>query len=278
MKYPGSFILNEYGTNKELAKVYGVSERTVYRWKAKAKAETGARSKKPTHPRISTLQNFKGTRKQLAKKYGISERTAYRWLAQAKEKGADIPSRQKSSSYPGPQILTENLKNKELATKYNVSERTISRWKKRAAGEIEEPFEVFPPDSETQGFDIPSAEDFEEPFEVEDINMPGYDDAELYNLVEISDILTDPENPIINNDSFADLSPDKKLQFIDAYLRYQYYAVNKNQFYDKTIHEMVYDPENPELTYPSYIANMDIWGEDFNDWLEWQLSAEQIDI
>ena len=113
MKYPGAFILNEYGTNKELSKIYGVSERTIYRWKSKAKAETGARSKKPTRPRASTLQKFKGTRKELAKKYGVSERTAYRWLEQAKQKGYEIESRQKKAKYPGMEILEIEGTNKE---------------------------------------------------------------------------------------------------------------------------------------------------------------------
>ena len=37
--YPGSFILYEYGTASELAKLYGVSERTIFRWKSKARTE-----------------------------------------------------------------------------------------------------------------------------------------------------------------------------------------------------------------------------------------------
>ena len=281
MKYPGSFILNEYGTNKELAKTYGVSERTIYRWKSKAKTETGARSKRPTRPRVSTLQKFKGTRKELAKKYGVSERTAYRWLAQASEKGADIPTRQKKSTYPGAEILAENAKNKDLAAKYGVSERTIQRWKRRAFTEIEEPFEVLPPDAEEIGepFEVKPLEDeIEEPFEIPDIDLPGYDDNEIYNLTEISDLLTGGDMPILDDGSlFYNLNPNERLQYIDAYLRFQY-SNNRNLFYDKNNHEMAFDPDNPEMTSPSYIASLEIWGDEFEEWLQWQQDAAQIEI
>ena len=281
--YPGAFILNEVGTNKELANIYGVSERTIYRWKDKAKKETGAKAKKPTRPRTSTLINFKGTRKQLAKKYGVSERTAYRWIQQAKQKGAEIPSRQKKADYPGTQILLEVGTNKDLAKAYNVSERTISRWKSRARIETEGPFEVLPldktpePISPTVTTEEPVSE-FEELFEVEDTEQLDYDEHTLYNLTSIADLLNDPQMPVLGEESlYFQLSPNEQLSYIDAYLRFQY-GEDEHQFYDEATHSMMYDPDDPNLTSPGFIANMDIWKDDFEEWLAWQSEVKTIEI
>ena len=133
-KYPGSFIINEVGTVGDLATVYGVSERTIYRWLNKATKESGIRPhKKHKTPRPSTLVNFKGTRKQLAKKYGVSESTVYWWIKHAKAGGTDIPSRRQGSKYPGDETIINLLTNtpmttKEMAEKFGVSTRTIGRW------------------------------------------------------------------------------------------------------------------------------------------------------
>lgn len=283
--YPGAFILNEVGTNKELANIYGVSERTIYRWKDKAKKETGAKAKKPTRPRTSTLINFKGTRKQLAKKYGVSERTAYRWLAKAREKGAEIPSRQKKITYPGAQILIEYGTNKDLAKAYDVSERTIARWKRRARLETEEPFEVLPPDEAPEQPTIQGASEepiteFEELFEVEDTEglEDNYSEHELYNLTSIADLLTDPQAPVLNENSLYNaLSPNEQLIYIDSYLRFQY-GEDEHQFYDESTHQMMYDPDDPNLTSPGFIANLDIWKDDFEEWLSWQASVKDIKL
>lgn len=283
--YPGAFILNEVGTNKELANIYGVSERTIYRWKGKAKKETGAKVKKPTRPRTSTLSNFKGTRKQLAKKYGVSERTVYRWLAKAREQGAEIPSRQKKSTYPGAEILIEYGTNKDLAKAYNVSERTIARWKRRARLETEEPFEVLPLEEEPEQPTIPPASEepvseFEELFEVEDTEglKDNYSEHELYNLTSIADLLTDPQAPVLKENSlYNDLSPNEQLTYIDSYLRFQY-GEDEHQFYDESTHQMMYDPDDPNLTSPGFIANMDIWKDDFEEWLSWQASVRDIKL
>ena len=286
-KYPGSFIVHEYGTISELASSYGVSERTIYRWKAKARQETGAKAKKPTRPRTSTLINFKGTRNQLSKKYGVSERTAYRWLAKAKEQGAEIPSRQKKSTYPGAQILIEYGTNKELAKSYNVSERTIARWKRRARLETaSEPFEVLPPDETPEQPTTPPSDEpiseFEELFEVEDTEglEDDYSEHELYNLTSLADLLTDDEGdmPLIDPASrYYQLSPNEQLQYIDSYLRFQY-GEDEHQFYDDSVHRMMYDPRNPDVFSPSFIYSMDIWGDDFEEWLSWQFDARDIKL
>jgi transposase len=273
-KYPGAFILNEYGTNKELASIYNVSERTIYRWKAKATAETGARAKKPTRPRASTLQNFKGTRKQLAKKYGVSERTAYRWLAQAKANGVDIKSRKTANKYPGEQILLEYGTNKELADVYGVSERTIARWKRKARIETqnepapitEEIAPVQPQDddffNELFGTDEPAPE---EPEEMPDIS----DRSESFKsqLDDISTMLSEYDL-LADGSIFSDLNPELKRIYLNAYIQYQW-DINPYMFNQSPPD----DPNGPDISDPDKIANIDIWGDEFETWL-----TEQIDI
>lgn len=281
MDYPGAFILNEYGTNKELAKIYGVSERTIYRWKNKAKKETGERVRKPTRPRVSTLQKFKGTRKELAKKYGVSERTVYRWIAEAKAKGAEITPRQKKANYPGAEILLDKRTNKEVAKDYNVSERTVQRWKRRARTETQteqtESFEEFIQKNATyEDYAEDFYEEYEEPFESTD-QKQWTDEHTLYNLSEISDLLTMGEEPILKESSlFFNLDMDEQLQYLDSYLRFQY-GEDEHQFYDEATHSMMYDPDDPNVCSPAFIANIpDIWGADFEQWLGWQESVRDI--
>ena len=264
MKYPGAFILNEYGTNKELSKIYGVSERTIYRWKSKAKAETGARSKKPTRPRASTLQKFKGTRKELAKKYGVSERTAYRWLEQARQKGYEIESRQKKAKYPGMEILEIEGTNKELAERYNVSERTIARWKRRARAEQaeEEPFEVLPPEEQPEepGTPPPEEDFFEENFGDEDEETQYKDPIE-----DIYSVLLDYE--LINRDSiYHNLPPKIKKRYLVEYIEWQ-----KEEFPWKW-YEVFHDFYN-HWDDPQGISMLNIWNDEFETWV-----LNQIDI
>ena len=52
-KYPGIKLLNEIGTKKDIAAAYGVSERTIYRWQNKAKAESCERQQYPGAKAIS---------------------------------------------------------------------------------------------------------------------------------------------------------------------------------------------------------------------------------
>lgn len=282
MKYPGDFILNEIGSNKELAKSYGVSERTIYRWKNKARIETGERKKKPTRPRLKTLETFKGTRKQLAKKYGVSERTAYRWLKQAREQGADISSRQKPSKYPGIGILDEDGTNKELAAKYNVSESTIKRWKRRALSEdiVEIIAPEIPEPKQPEQLDFfdeiinnePIEPPIEEPFEVPDIEdlveveeLPEYSDAYKQQLDDIINMLDNAN--LINNDSvFNNLDDELKQIYINDYIQYQW-DENPYQFNQSPPD----DPNGPDISDPEKISNINIWGSEFETWLKNQL-------
>lgn len=300
-KYPGSFIINEVGGAGDLATIYGVSERTIYRWLNKAAKESGIKPhKKHKTPRPSTLVKFKGTRKQLAKKYGVSESTVYRWIKKAKAGGTDIPSRRQGSKYPGANILKLEGTNKELAKKYGVSERTISRWKRRARleqaaedhrqratrepetpkqatfediieqPEIEEPWEVPPPD-----------EEIEEPWEVPEpdlyeINAQEYtgDNEEIgQNLAQDLGVITGMlyDNDLLIQDSiFNDLTWNEKIEALNKYI-------------EKCIDddpELFYNKENGEYmdTSPEFVATINIWGEQFEQWLIEQRESDIYEI
>ena len=271
--YPGSFILNEYGTTKELAKAYGVSERTIYRWKNKARAEEGikAKSKKPSLKQIS---KFKGTRKELAAKYGISERTAYRWLNKAKEQGIDT-SRKNTARYPGLGADLEG-KLKDVAEKYGVSERTISRWKKRQQIEQQDMEEVLSPDNIPEEFQ-PTVEAIEEPY-IEEPDTEFEEDISdleenisketLDNLKGISDIL-DSEDLLVDGSIFHDLTSKEKLQYLDAYIQYQY-DLDEHQFYNEAEHTMDFSPD--------FLSTINIWGEEFEDWARKQFDYSMFEI
>ena len=280
------FIIYEVGTNKDLAKSYGVSERTIYRWKQRANKEAGIKMPKQRRPRLSTLQKFKGTRKQLANKYGVSERTAYRWLAKARAQGAEIESRQKTTQYIGVGILDEKGTNKQLADKYNVSERTIARWKRRARSEIASPFgkQVNPEnfiDEFKKGVFYNPLEDFEteieqtefdnvftqeEPlFEVEEFKIS---DKMRSQLSDISILLTDFE--LINKKSkFHGLTEDEKIMYLHAYIKFQW-EENPYQF-----NQSPPEGDYPKLNDPEAIANVNIWGDEFNIWLDNQLLIDK---
>lgn len=309
-KYPGAFIINEVGTRKDLASLYGVSERTIYRWLAKASKESGLTPKaKATRPRPSTLVNFKGTRKQLAKKYGVSERTAYRWLAQAKAKGSQIPSRQNISKYPGAETIANQVlggkTNRQIAEDYNISRSTASRWVRKARLETGEPLprgrrnmprpltpdtaptdedifneqdtDAYTPENMIEPPEFEPEEIFEEPIEDTEAaeDFSEFDEWELSNLNEIISSLKDnvlPEDHMFNN-----LTALEQARYIDAYLKWQY-GKDEHQFYDESTHRMMYDPDSPEMTSPAFISNLDLWGEDFEDWLQWQFDNDIYEV
>lgn len=319
-KYPGSFIINEVGSAGDLATIYGVSERTIYRWLNKAAKESGIRPhKKHKTPRQATLAKFKGTRKQLAKKYGVSESTVYRWIKNAKAGGTDIPSRQ-SSKYPGDETIINLLTNtpmttKEMAEKFGVSTRTIGRWIRRAKlnqgslipdkrktgeyklrrkkvngvwvsyyekveetepeepftePEIEEPWEVPPPD-----------EEIEEPWEVPEpdlyeINAQEYtgDNEEIgHNLAQDLGVITGmlyDNDLLVQNSIFNDLTWNEKIEALNKYI-------------EKCIDddpELFYNKENGEYmdTSPEFVATINIWGEQFEQWLVEQRESDIYEI
>lgn len=271
-KYPGIQILYEVGTRKELALSYGVSERTVYRWLNRAAAESGLTPKLTAKfPGAKKIEAFKGTRKQLAAKYGVSERTAYRWINKAKAQGANIPSKANKSRYPGEQILYEVGTNKELAQSYGVSPRTVSRWKKKARDkqEIDQinqglPEEILTePEVEELG-EFPE-EYIEEPeIEEPEVEFEGkeFDDQSQQTLYDITERLLNPDNDLLVDDSiFKGLSTEEQMDYIDMYLQYQY-ELDEHQFYNPETHKMDFSPE--------YVSNINIWGEEFEDWAQKQ--------
>ena len=274
--YPGSQILFEVGTRKVLAKIYGVSERTIYRWMNKAQAETGAKPHKARRPRMSTLANFQGTRKELANKYKVSERTVYRWLAAAKDKGVDIQSRSKTSKYPGPEILASTKTNKKLAEEFEVSVRTINRWKNQARAELTP--EEYTPIDQTPTSDIietPESpiETPEELFEVPDTVDEEYadldmDPRQIDDLIAISDMLS--EQDLLSPDSmFNQLTGAEKVTYISKYIEYQM-DYNPQLFYDKESGEFRTDPD--------WLQGLNIWGDEFEEWVHEQFESDMYEI
>lgn len=310
-KYPGSIIINEIGTRADMAKAYGVSERTIYRWLNKAGNESGISPKtKVKRPRNSTLVNFKGTRKQLAKKYGVSERTAYRWLKQAKQSGSLIPSRQKQSKYPGTSaimdIITNSaLTNKQIAEQYGVSTRTVSRWIRRAKLERPQPApdlrktkqyklrrkktkngnwyswyeyigdenafirqdeEAYNPENIIEDFTEAAETDYS--YDPDYERLYHFDEWQWSNYSELDKAVLgniDFGNP----SGFRDMNVLTRLQCLRSYLIYQY-SEDEHQFYDEESHQMMFDPDDDSIMSTSFIRYMDIWGDEFDDWLAWQ--------
>ena len=273
-KYPGSQISFEYGTTAEIAKSYGVSERTIYRWKARARSELGIKASGSKKPSLKQISKFKGTRKELAAKYGISERTAYRWLAKAKEQGLEV-SRKNTARYPGLGADLEG-KLKDVAEKYGVSERTVSRWKKRQEIEKQDLEEVLSPDNIPEEFQ-PSAEAVEQPY-IEEPDQEFEEDISdleenlsketLDNLKGISDIL-DNEDLLVDGSIFHTLTNKEKLQYLDAYIQYQY-DLDEHQFYNEAEHTMDFSPD--------FLSTINIWGEEFEEWAQKQFDYSMYEV
>ena len=272
-KYPGSQILYEYGTLKELASSWGVSERTISRWKNKAMSETGMKPKSKK-PRLSTIAKFKGTRKELAEKYNISERTAYRWLNKAREKGLEVENRQKKAKYPGEQILYEYGTLKEIASSWGVSERTISRWKARAKAE-QEPEPPISETFETPEIDEPeiSEEDYSEQINdfLESI-QPLTDEEYEEEIKEYTDRIIEllESKGVIPEDSlFFTIPPEQRNEFIQSYIDF------KNTDNPRTF----YNPETGETDLSAdFVANVDIWGDEFEQWISDQIQAQAYEL
>ena len=269
-KYPGIQILYEVGTRQELAQSYGVSERTMYRWLNKAKAQTKERQE---YPGAGPIARFKGTRKELAAKYNISERTAYRWLKKARESGADIPSRQAKSKYPGLAILDERGTNKSIGDRYGVSEATIRRWKNRAQSEAEAagtPEEFI---SEDIGdiLEGPAAEpesvlgdDLEDLLGEEPEEYKDYD-----TFTNVGDLVDDVINMDVlsPNSVFLDLDPTVQREYMYAYIKYQSQH-NKDLYYWVEKLGMSDIPSED-------IASLNIWGDSFETFVQEQIALDE---
>lgn len=310
-KYPGSFILNEIGTRKELAGLYGVSERTIYRWLNKAAKESGlTREPKKSMPAPKALAAFKGTRKQLAAKYGVSERTVYRWLNKARGT-SEIPAgslnRAKFSKYPGVNILTMPGKNKEFADQFGVSDRTISRWRRRARLEqaaqqpetprnetprqttfeefteeaykpenVLEPPEIEQPEPVTK--EPIEAPEIDEPWEVPEYDYYEDDQPEWEKLGMSEDEytnLTEIINIISDNELLVEGSRFNNMESRAALLYMQQYI----QYQYEMDPSMFYDEESHEERFDSeWVSTLPIWGEEFEDWLNNKIEVDSYEI
>ena len=277
-KYPGIQILYEVGTRQELAQSYGVSERTMYRWLNKAKSQTKERQE---YPGAGPIARFKGTRKELAAKYNISERTAYRWLKKARESGADIPSRQAKSKYPGTAILDERGTNKSIGDRYGVSEATIRRWKNRARSDAEAagmPTEVLTPDQLPQEIFTPDQlpeEIISEPESVLDDELEDLlgEEPEEYKdydtFTNVGDLVEDVINmDVLSPDSeFLNLDPTVQREYMYAYIKYQSQH-NKDLYYWV---EKVGMSDIPSED----IASLNIWGDSFETFVQEQIALDE---
>lgn len=269
-KYPGIQILYEVGTRQELAQSYGVSERTMYRWLNKAKSQTKERQE---YPGAGPISRFKGTRKELAAKYNISERTAYRWLKKARESGADIPSRQAKSKYPGTAILDERGTNKSIGDRFGVSESTIRRWKNRARSESEDIgiSEDLINEDIGEMLEGPAAEpesilgeDLEDLLGEEPEEYQDYD-----TFTNIGDLVDDVINmDLLSKDSeFLNLDPTVQREYMYAYIKYQSQH-NKDLYYWV---EKVGMSDIPSED----IASLNIWGDSFETFVQEQIALDE---
>lgn len=274
-KYPGIQILYEVGTRQELAQSYGVSERTMYRWLNKAKSQTKERQE---YPGAGPIARFKGTRKELAEKYNISERTAYRWLKKARESGADIPSRQTKSKYPGTAILDEQGTNKSIGDRYGVSEATVRRWKNRALSESEAagmPTEILTPDQLPQEIFTPDQLPEEIITEQESLLDEDLDDildteSEDYeSFTSVNDLVEDVINlDRLSPDSiFLDLDKETQREYMFAYIKYQ--SQHNKDLYYWVEHVGMSDIPSED------IASLNIWGDSFETFVQEQIALDE---
>lgn len=277
-KYPGIQILYEVGTRQELAQSYGVSERTMYRWLNKAKSQTKERQQ---YPGAGPIARFKGTRKELAAKYNISEHTVYRWLKKARESGADIPSRQAKSRYPGTAILDERGTNKSIGDRFGVSEATVRRWKNRARSEAEAagmPTEILTPDQLPQEIFTPDQlpeEIITEPESVfgDDLDDLLGEEPEEYKDYDTFTNVGDLVDDIINMDklspdsAFLGLDPMVQREYMFAYIEYQSQH-NKDLYYWV---EKIGVTDIPSED----IASLNIWGDSFETFIQEQIALDE---
>lgn len=273
-KYPGIQVLYEVGSRAEVAASYGVSERTLYRWLNKAKSQTKERQE---YPGAGPIARFKGTRKELAAKYNISERTAYRWLKKARESGADIPSRQAKSKYPGTAILDERGTNKSIGDRYGVSEATVRRWKNRAKSDAEAagmPTEVLTPDQLPQEIFTPDQlpeEIITEPESVldDDLDMFDEESSDYESFTSVNDLVEDVINldKISPDSAFLDLDKETQREYMFAYITYQ--SQHNKDLYYWVEHVGMSDIPSED------IASLNIWGDSFETFIQEQIALDE---
>lgn len=263
-KYPGISILYEVGTRSDLANNYKVSERTIYRWLAKAAKESGSPIEPvSSYPGAKKIAKFKGTRAQLAAKYGVSERTVYRWINKARNEGAQITSRTPSSKNPGIAILDEPGTNAAIADKYGVSTRTVQRWKQKAREEVkkqtpEETAEDILEEKQEEPFEEPKVEEPKIEDELGEMPEEIFTEDQIDPIEGLINLVLDHEELVEANSLFRTLSPAEQQAYMEFYIQYQY-DMDEHQFYNEETHKMDFSPD--------FVSTLNIWGEEFEDWV-----------
>lgn len=266
-KYPGISILYEIGTRADVARSYGVSERTIYRWLQKAAKESGSPIEPSNkYPGPKKVAKFKGTRAQMAKKFGVSERTIYRWLNKARTQGEQISSRLPSSKNPGISILDEPGTNSNIAKKFGVSTRTVQKWKQQAREELKKQEVEFDDEEwkKTQE-EITKEQEFEIPEEPEEPEEPlGEMPEEIFTedqmdpIEGLINIVLDHDELVPESSLFRTLTPTEQQAYMEFYIQYQY-DMDEHQFYNEETHKMDFSPD--------FVSTINIWGDEFEDWV-----------
>ena len=106
--------------------------------------------------------------------------------------------------------------------------------------------------------------------EVEDISdlEENLSKETLDNLRGISDIL-DNEDLLVDGSIFHNLTTKEKLQYLDAYIQYQY-DLDEHQFYNEAEHTMDFSPD--------FLSTINIWGEEFEEWAQKQFDYSMYEI
>lgn len=237
-----STLANFKGTRKQLAKRYGVSERTIYRWINKAKekgTEIQSREKRSKYPGASILDE-QGTNKEIADRYGVSTRTITRWRSRAimESEPREVPE-------------------------YKPEEQNAKQW-----GEpTEEPWEVPEPE-------------IEEPWEVPEPDLYEVIADEYTGSADISkDLAADLgainallyDNDLLTPDSiFNDLTYNEKIEKLNKYIEK---CIEDDP-------EMFYNKETGEYmdTSPEFVSTINIWGDKFEKWLIEQQESDLYEV
>ena len=119
--------------------------------------------------------------------------------------------------------------------------------------------------------------EFEEPApasdeELEDIwEVPepiDYSDTVIEQLNDIGNMLSDFD--LLNEGSkFFELSDEMKNIYLNEYIQYQW-DLNPYQFNQSPPD----DPNGPDISDPEKIANIDIWGDEFETWLSNKMEVD----
>lgn len=219
------------GTRKQLAKKYGVSERTIYRWLNKAKekgTEIESRQQRSRYPGPAILDE-QGTNKELADKYGVSTRTISRWRSRALMES-------------GPWEVPE----------YNPEEKDAKQW----GLPDDEPLWEVPEPEEEQPWEVPEPE---EPPEFDDYTgQKDFSQDTLDDLKALTNLVLDNDLLVGSGSLWFTLNYNEKIEILNEY-------VEKRVTEDP---ELFYNEETGEIDLtPEFVSTVNIWGSQFEKFL-----------